>query len=399
MTKKEHGSREHLECGGSSAHRWGRCSASVYLARLVGKLPDTKASLYGTDTHELADVCLNDFLEHKLIGTDPEANYRREKALRDEQQIDAVEFYRDYIWNEVLGNSITNKAWGIEDLVVHADCDKMGGPADFWAAHINDKGERVLHIVDFKNGTDPVDINHEQFICYGICLRSMIRKQGKDIDKLITHLVQPNSMDGKLTQSKSYTPKQMDAKEEWFLKAIHKIYVEKGCQYKVGWWCKYCAGMTRCEKHGKKVAQETGLALLDDNILVPEVPSLTEAQVVAIALNEAKLKELCKACKAAVIGAHMEGRSFAGCKVVQTNPRRAMPKDVTPLISALEKEGVSQEEMFNRKIKGIGELEKLLGPKKKLLDKYVVYGNPIASVVPEDDPRPEATDLTNLLVD
>jgi hypothetical protein len=397
--KPEHTDRDHRECGGSGAHRWTRCTGSVFLARKAGPQPASKAAIRGTETHELAEMCVEDFLNHKLLGTDPEERYSAAKNFYDEEQIAAVEVYRDYIWNDVLENSITNKAWGLEDLMVHAKCDKIGGIADFWAAHVNDKAERVLHIVDFKNGTDPVDIKHEQFICYGVCMRSMLREDGKDIDRLVVHCVQPNSVNGKPTAKKSYTPKQMDVHEEKFLKAVHKIYVDNKATFKLGHWCKWCPGQSLCEKYGKKTEMDTGLSLLAPDIELPSVASLTAEQAVAIALNEANLKSLIKACKGYVIGQHMEGKPLAGCKVVQSKPRRALPKNTDPLEARLKKEGLKETEIFNRKLKGIGELEKLLGDKKKLLEKFVEFGKPTASVVPEDDPRPAATDLTDLLTD
>jgi len=394
-----HSDRAHLECGGSGAHRWVRCSGSIFLGRKAGPRPPSKSGIRGTDTHELAEVCVEDFLNNKLLGTDPEKNYKAEKNFRDEEQIAAAEYYRDYIWNTVLENSITNKAWGLEDLMVHPKCDKIGGISDFWAAYVNDKAERVLDIVDFKNGVDPVDIKHEQFPLYGVCMRAMLREEGKDIDRLIVHCVQPNSANGKKHDKKSYTPKQMDALEDKFLKAVHKIYVDKKVTFKVGHWCKWCPGQSLCEKYGKKTEIDTGLSLLKPDAKLPDITSLTEEQAVAIALNESKLKELCKACKGFVIGQHMEGRPVKGCKVVQTKPRRALPRNTDPLEARLKKEGLKDKEIFNRKLKGIGELEKLLGDKKKLLEKYVEFGKPTASVVPEDDPRPAATDLTNLLTD
>ncbi len=398
-TTKNHDDRGHKECSGSNAHRFPRCSGSVFLARKVGPLPPKRVTLYGTDTHELSEICVDDFLNHKLTGSDKELRYKEAKTFRDEQQIYAAEFYRDYIWDNVLENSITNKAWGIEDELYHTECEYMGGIADFWAVHINDKGQRVLHIVDFKNGTTPVPISHEQFIYYGICFRSMLREKKKDIDRLVTHLVQPNSMDGVVTQSKAYTPKQMDTKEQWFLKAIHKIYVEKKCTFKMGHWCQWCPGQSLCEKYGKKVEVETGLSLLQEDITLPDVKALTEKQAVALALNADKLNDLCKAAKAFIIGQHMEGHPIAGCKVIQTKPRRSLPKDTSKLEKRLAKEGFKNGDLYSSKLKGITALESLLGEKKKLLEKYIEFGKPTASVVPVDDPRPAATDLTSLLVD
>lgn len=399
MKNKNHSDRGHLECGGSNAHRFPRCTGSVFLARKVGKLPPSKAALLGTDTHELAEVCVEDFLIHKLTGSDPEKHYKEAKTFRDEAQVDAVEFYRDYIWNEVLEQSITNKAWGLEEKLRHAKCDKLGGTCDFWAAHINDKGERVLHIVDFKNGSDPVDIKHEQFIYYGLCFRSILRDNGKDIDRLVTHVVQPNALNGVQSQKKAYTVKQMDTKEEWFMKAVHKIYVDKKCTFKLGEWCKWCPGQSLCEKYGKKLEVDSGINLLAEEVKLPEVKSLTEKQAVALALHQKEIMELCKAAKAFIIGQHMEGKPIAGCKVIQTKPRRSLPKNQTALIKTLHKADLSDEKIYNKKLKGITELEKLLKDKKQILEPHLSVGKPTASVVAEDDPRPAATDLTELLVD
>jgi len=399
MKKKNHSDRGHKETSGSGASRWPRCSASVILARKIKPRPPSRSMLRGTDTHELAEVCGEDFLNHKLEGTDPELNYKKEKAFRDENQIESAEFYRDYIWNEVLGNSVTNKAWGFEEKVEHAKCDKRGGTVDFWCAHINDKAERVLHIVDFKNGVKPVDIKDEQFIEYGLCMRSMLQSQGKDIDRLITHVVSPNSSDGKMTQTKGYTPKQMDAKDAWFMKAIHRIYVDKKIQYKLGDWCGYCSAKGICEKYAAKTEVETGLSLLKEEIKLPDVSTLSEQQIVNLALHHDKLNSLCKACKAVIIGEHMNGTPYGGCKVVQTRPRRSMPKDSSKLEKKLKKSGYTEDEIYTKKIKGITALEKTLGKKKKILEKYVSVGKPTAIVTTADDERPVATDLTDLLME
>jgi len=399
--KKTKKPEKHLECGGSAAHRWPRCSGSIYLGRKAPKTPPGKAALRGTDTHELVATCISDFLDHKLLGTDPEKKYKEAKAFRDEQQIRDTEFCRDYIWNEVLENSVTNKAWAIEEFLIHAECKKMGGTADFWCAHINDKGQRVLHVVDYKNGVDPVPATHEQIPCYGSCIRSQLRKKGKDIDRLIGHIVQPNSLDGKKVKVKAYTPKQLDAKEEWFKKALHRIYVEKKCQFKVGYWCKWCPGWGICEKYAEKKEKDTGLSLLTfEKTKLPDISSLSEEQVVALALHKQDLIDLCKACTAVVIGQHTAGNPYPGCKVVTNNPNRRIPaKNKPKLEKKLKKKGFDDDEIYKKSLRGIGDLEKLLGPKKKLLEKYIERGKPTASVVPEDDPREAAADITDLLVD
>jgi hypothetical protein len=167
----------------------------------------------------------------------------------------------------------------------------------------------------------------------------------------------------------------------------------------MGSWCKWCPGQSLCEKYGKKTEIETGINLLSGDIELPEIKTISEEQAVMIALNEDKIKALCKACKAFIIGQHMQGNPIKGCKVVQTRPRRSLPKNTAELEFQLKQEGYEDKDLYKTKLVGITALEKLLGEKKKLLEKYVTVGKPTASVTTEDDPRPAAEDLTNLLVD
>lgn len=88
---------------------------------------------------------------------------------------------------------------------------------------------------------------------------------------------------------------------------------------------------------------------------------------------------------------YSRGEHVPGQKVVRSTGRRGIP-DSEGAIEALMMVGHALDEISTRKIKGIGELEKLLGKEEfnRVLVPYVKKGEGSLSLVPEDDPRPSA---------
>lgn len=88
--------------------------------------------------------------------------------------------------------------------------------------------------------------------------------------------------------------------------------------------------------------------------------------------------------------AYSEGKKLPGKKVVRSNGRRSIP-DEHGAIQTLIDEGYSAEQVAALRIKGIGELEKLVGKADlaRILEKFFVKSQGAPAIVSESDARPE----------
>jgi hypothetical protein len=98
----------------------------------------------------------------------------------------------------------------------------------------------------------------------------------------------------------------------------------------------------------------------------------------------------CEAVKVIALDkAYSKHESIPGWKVVRSGGRRSIP-DSEGAIEALLSVGHDLNEISTRKIKGIGELEKLLGKPEfvRVLEPFVIKGTGSPAIVPEEDGRP-----------
>jgi len=66
-------------------------------------------------------------------------------------------------------------------------------------------------------------------------------------------------------------------------------------------------------------------------------------------------------------------------------------KNETQVVEILDMEGYTEGQIYNKKLKGLGDIEKLVGKKSfpSLLGEYVEKPEGQATLVPETDKRPE----------
>lgn len=189
-----HEDRAHSELGGSTASRWSQCTGCIFLNRTLPKQPSSAAAKEGTKAHELAEVALRDFLNHKRNGTDPEIQFSLLAMNADPKMVEAAEGWRDTMWEKVLEKALTGKAYGLEEHFYFDKSLDMGGTVDFWCVYINDRGQRVGVIVDFKYGYSYVEVKKNgQLAFYGAALRRFVREHGKDLDLVRTAVYQPRT--------------------------------------------------------------------------------------------------------------------------------------------------------------------------------------------------------------
>lgn len=401
-----HEERSHSELGGSSASRWSVCQGSVFLARTLPPQRPSDSMKEGTKAHEFAEICLGDFLNHKKNGTDPEIRFCLMTTGADPQMVDAAEGYKDAVWIKVLEQSITGKAFGLEE---HFEFDKqldMGGIVDFWCVYIDDRGMRVGAFVDFKYGYTPVEVKRNgQLAFYAVALRRYVREHGKDLDYVRTAIYQPRVAHRDPYQEAKLTSKQLDTWEKKFVKAAHQIYVKQKPIFKTGDQCIFCPSQAICPKYGKELSVKAELSIVEvDKVKLPEPEALTDQQLVNICLYGSKINAFIKSCQAFAINKHMMGNKLPGVKVVLGSTRRKWKDNEEEIAEAFQTMGIDP---WNKKLKGLGDMKRCLrditGEKGKaideMIDPYCTQTQAKPCLVPESDERPEVENALDYLAD
>lgn len=383
----EHKERAHAKLGGSSAERWINCTGSVSLIETLPPTPPTEAALEGTRVHEACEKRLTAFLDAKIHGEDKPFTYDK-----DPDTAETAENYTAAIWKEVLEQSLTGKAYGIEEEVVLDEQMGMYGFVDFWSIHIDDRARRCLTILDFKNGFHEVEVkNNAQFLFYACAMVDEIRRGGKDLDYVYTCVYQPKAP-GNPFKKQGYTIAQVDKWKAKFFKAAKAILTNK-INFKVGDWCYFCNAKGICKAYAKSVEAISPLSLLTpiETAVVPELQSLPDATLTYIALNAGKFIDFIDAAKSTVIAKLTNGATLKGVKLVLGKaPARKWIKDEEKIAASLKLQKIKP---YKPKLIALSEAEKA-GAK---LDGLYEHNKQSILLVPDTDPRPSAKTAIDVL--
>lgn len=383
----EHKERAHAKLGGSSAERWINCTGSVSLVETLPPTPPTPAALEGTKVHEACEKSLKSFLDAKINGEGKPFTF--DKDL----EVATTAFnYTQTIWKEVLEQSLTGKAYGIEEEVVLDEAMQMYGFVDFWCIHIDDRARRCLTIVDFKNGYHEVEVkNNAQFLFYACAMVDEIRRGGKDLDYIYTCVYQPKAP-GNPFKKQGYTIAQVDKWKAKFFKAA-KAILKNQVKFKVGEWCYFCNAKGICKSYAKSVEATSPLSLLKplEPTVLPEISKLSDEALTSIALNSEKLTDFIDAAKSYVLNKLKNGAHMPGVKLVMGKaPARKWIEDEEKIAASLKLQKI---EPYKNKLIALSEAEKV-GAK---LDGLFEHNKQSVLIVPESDKRPAALTALDVL--
>lgn len=390
--------RTHGLLSGSIAYRWVPCPGSVFLTKDLPPEPPSKHADAGTEAHTAVEIMVEDFLQHKLTGSDPDI--RASLLIQSDIALELAEKARDLLWEHVLHQYITGKVYGQEERLVINEKLGMYGHADFWVIEIDDKGKRSATVVDFKMGYLYVPAkNNAQLAFYAYGLREMIRDAGKDLDYVRAAIIQPK-IEHEPYRETTFTGKQLDAWGKKFSAAAHQIFVKQKPKFKTGEWCTYCKAQSICKLYQKELQASTSLKLADGNgEMLPRPETVPDETIKNIILRGDEITAFIKTCKAYVINRHANGKPLEGLKVVEGKSRRTWVKDVNADILI----DLGVEDPFGPpKVKGITVIEKEL---KKLHGKdlpaafeaLITKTNPPLLITDVNDVRPAVKDLVAML--
>lgn len=390
-----HAERDHAILSPSSAKRWINCTPSALLAEEAG----SKSSVYadeGTLAHEIAEYALTKYLEGKYDPiVDDAVPLKNEHFKNPLFSIDMSNYIRDYC-NYVIGeNYEMKKADGLSRMYLERRVNITDfAPDSFGLVDVVLVSDKTIHIIDLKYGEGvKVTADHnEQMMMYALGALKGLGALKAAVSDRITKI----KMTIAQVRLDHYDTFEMSKGEllDWaerVLKPAANMAIQGGGKQVIGSWCGFCPVKAQCR------AQRD--AILADFEEKPDPLLLSDEEIVDLIGKIDTYKSWIESVNKYVYDRAIQGHKWKGYKLVAGRTSRVI-KDEAKIRQALLNEFL-EDEVLNIKLKGIGDLEKLVG--KKVFSAR--FGDAIASrpgapkLVPESAKGEEYTPLCDFDVE
>jgi len=379
VAEVKHKNRKHALLSASGASRWLSCTPSARLEEEFGEDSRSAYAAEGTLAHEFGD------LELKLkFGFIKKAEHTKQRKRLEKNEFyssemdDEVDKYVEYVSEQF---AMAKREHNGATLIVEERVDLTEYIEEgFGTCDANVIADETLEVIDLKygKGVKVYADNNEQLKLYGLgALR--IYDLAYDIQKVRLTIFQP--------RLDHYSSWEIDAEElrSWGEKEVKPkaelAYQGEGLQH-AGEHCRWCKVKAKC---ATLASYNTSLAkhefksphLLTDDLLLKVYNQLDLLNDWANAVREHFLKEA------------INGKKWPGYKLVTGKSNRKWA-DEAKVQEALKKLGFDQEKYINSKLKGIGDIEKLVGKKEfpDVLGSWVEKPEGKPTLTVESDKRP-----------
>lgn len=388
--EQNHSEREHALLSPSSSSRWLNCTPSARLAENA----ENKSSVYaeeGTLFHEICEYCLAQWnagvWEPDPFGEElPELkDDHLTHPLFKQEMFKHARNYCDFVMNE---NYNLEKSDGVCKMLLEEKVDiSEYAPECFGSVDCQLVGRDTLIIIDLKYG-EGVKVYAErntQMMLYA--LGAIKGKPSIKTIRLVIAQVRLNHFDVWEISANDLL--------QWADKVLKptakKAFSGKGEQ-KMGDWCGFCPVKAQCRKQYEAVVNDF------DRYEYPEL--LTEDEICDLIEKIDKYKGWLESVNKFVYDEALRGHKWKGYKLVAGRSSRVITDEEAIRQDLLTKKYL-EDEIFNIKLKGIGDLEKLVGKKQfsALYGQYVKSkpGNP--KLVPDSAPGDEINPLSDFDVE
>lgn len=346
-----HAERDHAILSPSSAKRWINCTPSALLAEAAG----SKSSVYaeeGTLAHEIAEYALTQYLEGLYDPiTDEELPVNDEHIKNPLFSIDMANYIREYC-NFVIGEEYEiNKADGESKMFLERKVDITDyAPDSFGSVDVTLESHHMIHIIDLKYGAGvkvTADYN-EQMMLYA--LGALKAAASKDITNIRMTIAQ--------VRLDHYDTFEMSKGEllDWaekVLKPAAKAAIQGEGKQVIGSWCGFCPVKAQC-----RAQRDAILADFDEK---PEPLLLSDEEITDLIGKIDTYKSWIESVNKYVYDRAIQGYKWEGYKLVAGRSSRVITDEAKVRQELLNE--FLEDEVLNIKLKGIGDLEKLLGKK------------------------------------
>lgn len=346
-----HADRDHAILSPSSAKRWIHCTPSALLAEAAG----SKSSVYaeeGTLAHEIAEHALTQYLEDIYDPIIDEALPIKDEHLKNPLfSIDMANYIRDYCDYVIGENYEMQKADGLSRMFLERKVDITDyAPDSFGSVDVALVSDKTIHIIDLKYGAGvKVTADHnEQMMLYALgALKAAASQKIANIRMTIAQV-----------RLDHYDTFEMSKGEllDWaekVLKPAAKAAIQGKGKQVIGSWCGFCPVKAQC-----RAQRDAILADFDEK---PEPLLLSDEEIVDLIGKIDTYKSWIESVNEYVYDRAIQGHKWEGYKLVAGRSSRVI-KDEAKIRQALLNEFL-EDEVLNIKLKGIGDLEKLLGKK------------------------------------
>lgn len=380
LPKIAHAERAHALLSASGSERWINCPASP---RLEEVMPE-EASVYadeGTLAHELADIKLRTDL--KFMSMD---NYRQQVELLRKHPLyypameDEVMEYVNYCKAQFTEAKRIDKH---ARILIEEKLDLTEWIADGFGTSdcivISNVGIEVIDL-KFGKGKQVYAEENTQLKTYGLGAERVARRT-TTFNKVTLTIVQPRL---EHLSSWSLSTKELKDWGEQILKPkAVEAYKGDGPQVP-GDWCQFCKVRPRC-----KALSDMAMEQVRRDFEEQDDPRLiNDDELLTLYKNADFISKFLSDVKGLVLKQAIEGKQWQGFKLVEGRSNRVIT-DESKAIQILTGELYTTDEILNKKLKGLGDLEKLLKKAEfnSLLGHLVVKPAGAPTLVDENDKR------------
>ena len=373
---------DHARLSPSASHRWINCPGSVHLAEQCPPLGGSTYTAEGTEAHALAELKLRKFNEE---GTCEFFDKQLEKARSEFEYYcgemdEATDFYFDIVTEKVIEGGPD------AELMIEQrfSLDKWV-PNSFGSADAVIIAGHTIEVCDLKYGKGvKVDaVGNPQLRLYGLGAAELFGDL-YDFDTVRVTILQPR-LDHVSTEEISLEDLMAWAENEVAPKA--QMAMNNSEVVHCGDWCQFCPAKAICRERA-----EANLELARHDFKKPAL--LTDEEIGEILRQADEVQKWVADVSAYALEQALAGKQYEGWKLVEGRSIRKYADEIK-VADTLKAAGYDEALLYERKLNGITNMEKLVGKKKltELLGNLLVKpaGKPV--LVPESDKR-EAINTT-----
>lgn len=380
--KEQHADRAHAVLSASSAERWLNCTPSARMGENIAAIQSDYAD-EGTLAHEVSETMIK-YLA-KIIDRDQMLREMKVHKANKHWYDDMVKDCEPYI-NLVLDQkkSAEDTILLLEQKLDYSAFVPFGfGTGD---AVIISPSEGILYVTDLKfgRGVRVSAVDNSQLKLYGV---GALQEHGLcyDIHTVRLTVCQPR-INNTSTWDISVDDLLVWAEAE--VAPVAQIAFVGAGEPRTGDWCKFCKAKIICPAlKGEAIA----IAKQD----FEEIKAYAEAGDLQMELDESligiyhmadRIRSFLDDVEAHLFRKAVGGHKLPGLKLVYGRSKRSI-SDENGALNLLREAGYEDHQISNVKIKGIKELEKLLGDDFDVLADFVHKPQGKPTLVPETDTR------------
>lgn len=393
MATVNHSQRSHALLAPSAASRWLNCTPSARLEEDYGERKPSQYAEEGTMAHELCEVMLKGELSQIGALTYSEQAYEDDKEAVIAKAIDKgyyseemVDSAKEYVATCVGLYKELAEAGGVVDVAIEARTDLRDYiPEAFGSIDFCVVSDGRLCVVDFKYGKGisvSADMNNQMMVyALGALKHYELEYEVSEVSLVI---VQPRI--NNLDRFDITVDELMEWANTILIPKAKEAFEGKG-ELQTGGWCQFCSVKARCKALYNEQLKIAAYEFKDATLL-------TDDELADIVIRGKDFTEWLNAIQEYVYKkATEEGVKFKGLKLVEGRQTRKWNCDEETAMTAIKKRfTLTDEDVYEQKAKSLTAIEKLVGKKnfEKNTGDLIVRKSSGLSLVPADDPRPEA---------